>query len=243
MNSYYCLLVILIMQSFHAVGQLDSVSYETNDLTRRYGTQSIHNSYGFQRVDRILIDSTTLLVEIYSNGEIEKRILCKIQSDGSFIQDGFSEHFLNNRLKSRCLVRKGLLEGLSFTFDSNGNIIKKENYYRSNLTGPYEEYYSSGKIKIQGQYQYNIKVGPWSYYRETGKLIMTGYYYLPQDSNLFSKIDTIVTSESTIIIGTVLFEGKDKQWIYYDEKGLVEFCEFYDRGKLIYKGKKCKKDK
>ncbi|MCC8152730.1 MAG: hypothetical protein LIP01_00035 [Tannerellaceae bacterium] len=53
----------------------------------------------------------------------------------------------------------------------DAEIVSEANaHVRPYMQGPYEEYYSAGKMRLKGQYEKREKVGTWTYYHPDGTL-------------------------------------------------------------------------
>uniref|UniRef100_UPI00404A91FD hypothetical protein n=1 Tax=Flavobacterium sp. TaxID=239 RepID=UPI00404A91FD len=159
------------------------------------------------------------------------------------LKEGWQEKFTyEEKLIEKAMYRKGHLDGLLFSYDSQGKIREKKEYRwnpetkNSDLHGIYETY-NQGKKLIQQTFKNNAKNGPFSEWNTNGILTKKGTYHnnlltgkLEEFSNDGKKRNvqnyTIIKSE----------QGKEQSvlhgtYTFYKADGSLQSDGFYEYGK------------
>lgn len=133
----------------------------------------------------------------------------KIQKEGVYNNEGLENGYwrYNNvvglPLKEGNYVN-GKQNGEWKFYDENGTLKTVKTYQNGRVTGPYKEYYSNGKIKIDGGLLNDEEHGYFKFYDENGLLTEEGNYTSAQ---------------------------KDGVWIDYDHSGVKHGLTTYVKGK------------
>jgi len=103
-----------------------------------------------------------------------------------------------NNLRKKCKI-----------FNSNGNIVAIEYYWKNKLKKR-EEYYRNGTLKTEGSYLDGIKVGTWNHYTKKAKLYRKMFYKKIGDTSYLNEYITynedgrpIIEESNYFEIGTV----------------------------------------
>lgn len=111
-------------------------------------------------------------------------------------------------LASEETYTKGVKNGAERIWFPGGTVVSESITWKDNIRdGPWQTWYSDGRIKMKGAYRNGEKSGPFVfYYDDDNKVMMTGEY----------------------------LEGHmHGTWLYYSDKGEVVRTEKYDKGILL----------
>lgn len=156
----------------------------------------------------------------------------------------------------------GRSSGVCKDYYDNGNLklVYETGFFEicSSLTGPYCEYYESGKIKTDGAYAFadsiacincydrdgerpvtkahshSEKAGLWQEFFENGALKSSGHYKGIHETTHIVHPKPVYKNGAGVFTPGDYTEDylKDKQWSYYNEQGQLIKEEFYYNGSL-----------
>ena len=80
-------------------------------------------------------------------------------------------YYSNDQLESRIEYKDGLKDGLSETFNKNGQIIKSENYKENVLNGLYKSFHENGQLRVKVILKNELPIdGQVEYFFENGSV-------------------------------------------------------------------------
>ncbi len=186
-----------------------------------------------------------------------------LYTEGKIILNGKSITYYPNsgNIKSTEYYVNGLQEDSSFIFYENGNVYQKTFYLKGKEIGKVTMYYKNGNPMVTGYVIDGNSVGEYQYFYESGQLKEKGEYlslhytYIAeQDKNQKWHIrvlneygDTVLIQNESEVMKTKIILLRDRPytsyprneyfknglWQYWNEFGIIEKEEFYEKGKLI----------
>ena len=127
--------------------------------------------------------------------------------------------------------RYGVKTGSWKSFDTDGNLISKDNYVNNLLQGPCLMYYPSGQVSAQVEYTANMKQGRYLEYYEDGKPKEISWYINDMKNG---QINYYYPSGNRQFIGLYKNDMKNGKWIYYsNENNKIESQGNYENDKKV----------
>ena len=131
-----------------------------------------------------------------------------------------------------CSLQFALGQGIKTTFYDAAQTQKKEIFSfdqkkKNQLKGPYQFFYQSGQLKIEGNFDKNEKDGKWVFYYENGNSQQIGFYDKGKNTGFWTYFYENGNKKST---GYWKNDVKDSLWTFYFENGQVSSTGTFKNG-------------
>lgn len=236
--------------SFYISGVTKSTGYFTNNLAN--GEWKYYNETGRIKQSGNILNgqNTGEWINYYENGNIRSK--GELQNNVKFGE--WLYFFENQNVKSRGFFENNLKQGVWNYFYEDAQ-LKAQAYYEDGI-GVYQEFYPSGRIKMEGLNKYGKSDSLWVYYFDSGEKLAEGYFkeglktgtwkYYHKNQNLASEggYETGKTIGNWIYYhenGTKSSEGiqsnglKEGYWKLYYEEGTLKGLGQFEMGTGEYK--------
>ena len=189
-------------------------------------------------------------VEYHKNGALATKVSFK---DGK--KEGAQlNYFSNGQISEESNYVNGLLEGTYKSFYTNGSLreegIAKEDYF----DGTYSLYYPNGNLEIQYNLKNGTYDGPYTEYDYDGKAynvlvykngLITSFQNLDKNGNIVSEgkkkggaFEYQGLSPQGVLVAEGTYDlkgGKEGDWKYYTNNGVLTDDSFFDNNQLVNK--------
>lgn len=127
-------------------------------------------------------DGNLILAQKYIEGVLQKNVAELVKLDVK------NTYHPNGRIKTSGTSNKGVPEGITRKYDTNGVITGSELYKDGYLVGEgiydekgykqgkWKEYYNTGQLRGEGEYLNDRRLGEWIYYYQNGKIEQKGSF-------------------------------------------------------------------
>jgi antitoxin component YwqK of YwqJK toxin-antitoxin module len=130
-------------------------------------------------------------------------------AQGKYIQQkktGEWSYFREGKVVSTEIYVEGKKNGLAKRFYKTGELLEEAVWKDDQLEGVYRSYFQDGKLYLECKYDQGRREGAFKTWFPDGTLELDAFY----NKDL-----------------------RDKDWLYYDDKGIVSYRLKYDKGQLL----------
>jgi antitoxin component YwqK of YwqJK toxin-antitoxin module len=117
-----------------------------------------------------------------------------------FYTINYSKYFLSKATTEIVEFSNKFQTGSVKLYDTTGNLTLYFHIRNGILDGIWNQYYTDGKIMVEGKYSKHARSGLWKFYYDNGRIMKTGYYYPDvlifeiDSQNPFSLVDVFTTN-------------------------------------------------
>ena len=92
-------------------------------------------------------------------------------------EGSYKEFTADGQLNKELLYKDGELHGMATVYYLNGNVLSRTEFKKNSKSGLHESYHQNGRLHIRCHYSDNYRMtGPYEEYTTSGRLIKKGYF-------------------------------------------------------------------